>query len=311
MTENPQWRPRHDDPLFIMAMDHRGSFGKSLFDVKDDAPTPAQLARMTTAKSLIYQGLLQAGPRLTLGRPGVLVDEQYGQGVIDAAQEDPVVLAVPIEASGQDWFTLQWPDDWLGHVRRIAPAYAKVLVRDNPELPADERRAQLDRLAEASAGLRSAGVPLLYELLVPASKEQLDVVDGDVDRYDRDLRPELVVRVIADNQAAGVDPTLWKVEGLETVDAARLVAQQAQAGGRDADLIVLGRDAPVERLDHWLTVAAQVDAFVGFAIGRSIWQDAIGDWVAHEDSDAATVARIADTYLAFTAQWSSRPERNR
>jgi myo-inositol catabolism protein IolC len=243
---------------------------------------------------------------LTLGRPGVLVDEQYGQGVIDAAREDPVVLAVPIEASGQDWFTPQWPDDWLEHVRRIAPAYAKVLVRDNPEFPADERQAQLDRLAEAGAGLRTAGVPLLYELLVPATKEQLAVVDGDVDRYDRDLRPELVVRVIADNQAAGVDPTLWKVEGLETVDAARLVAQQAQAGGRDADLIVLGRDAPVERLDHWLTVAAQVEAFVGFAIGRSIWQDAIGDWVAHKDSDGETVARIADTYLAFTGQWSSR-----
>ena len=51
------------------------------------------------------------------------------------------------------------------------------------------------------------------------------------------------------------------------------MAAQAKAGGRVADLIVLGRDAPAERLDHWLEVASQVDAFVGFAIGRSIWED--------------------------------------
>ena len=122
------------------------------------------------------------------------------------------------------------------------------------------------------------GIPLLYELLVPATDEQLASVGGSVDRYDRELRPDLVVRVIADNQDAGIEPTLWKVEGLDTVEAAQAVAVQARAGDRDTDLIVLGRDAPVDRLDQWLRVAAQVDAFVGFAIGRSIWEDPINDW---------------------------------
>jgi myo-inositol catabolism protein IolC len=78
--------------------------------------------------------------------------------------------------------------------------------------------------------------------------------------------------VIADNQAAGIEPRLWKLEGFETIAAARHVADQARAAGRTVDLIVLGRDAPAQRLDHWLSVAAQVDAFVGFAIGRSIWR---------------------------------------
>jgi hypothetical protein len=40
MTGDSGWRPRHDDPLFILAMDHRASFGKTLFDVKDDDPDP-------------------------------------------------------------------------------------------------------------------------------------------------------------------------------------------------------------------------------------------------------------------------------
>jgi myo-inositol catabolism protein IolC len=307
-TQPTTWAPRHDDPLFILAMDHRGSFGKSLFGVKDDQPTPEQHRHMVAAKALIYRGLRQAQPQLLRGRAGVLVDEQYGQAVIDAALEtagapDAVVLAVPIEASGHDWFTLQWPDDWLAHVERIGPAYAKVLIRDNPDFADDQRRAQLDLLARCSMALHQAGVPLLYELLVPPTAPQLASVDGSTDRYDTDLRPGLVARVIADNQSAGIEPRLWKVEGLETVEAARLVAAQAQAGGRQADLIVLGRDAPTVRLNHWLAVAAQVPAFVGFAIGRSIWEDAIAAWVQDGDDNAA-VAAISAAYLGFARGWA-------
>jgi len=291
------WRPTHTDPLFILAMDHRGSFGKTLFDVRDESPTPDQLTRMTAAKSLIFAGLRQATP--SVGRPGVLVDEELGGAVIQAAQGS-VVLAIPIEASGHGWFTLQYGHDWLDHVLAVRPDYAKVLVRDNPAFAAGDRSAQLDRLAAVSAGLDAAGIPFLYELLVPATDDQLASVDGSADRYDRDVRPGLVTQVIAGNQKAGVEPTLWKVEGLETVSAAREVA--AQAG--DADLIVLGRDAPAARLDHWLEVASEVDSFVGFAIGRSIWEDPIRRHSAGELTDEAATTEIADRYLAFTTHWT-------
>jgi len=306
MTANSAWQPRHDDPLFIMAMDHRASFGKTLFDVKDDNPDPAQLAAMKSAKRLIFEGLRAAQPAVTYGRVGVLVDERYGQDVIDAAAGGPFVLAIPVEASGHDWFTLEWGDQWLAHVQAVRPDYAKVLVRDNPDFGAAEREQQLTRLAQVSSGLREVGVPLLYELLVPATAAQLDRVGRDAAAYDRDLRPGLVARVIADNQAHGVEPALWKVEGLETVGAAQQVAEQATAGGRSTDLIVLGRDAPAERLDHWLAVASQVGAFVGFAIGRSIWEEAIRAYEASDRGDAAASAardQIAERYLGFVAQW--------
>jgi myo-inositol catabolism protein IolC len=300
---NETWRPRHDDPLFIMAMDHRDSFGTSLFHVAHgSAPTPEQAARMRAAKELIYGGLRLAQAELSAGRAGVLVDEDYGQAVIAGAGRDGVTLAVPIEASGHEWFTPEWGAQWLEHLRSIGPAYAKVLVRDNPDLPDAQRQEQLAKLAEVSAGLHGAGVPLLYELLVPGTKEQLG--DGDTDRYDRDVRPALVVRVIADNQAAGVEPALWKVEGLDTAEAADQVATQARAGGRDADLIVLGRDAPVERLDKWLTIAAGNEAFVGFAIGRSIWEDVIRDWADGKIHDELAQRRVADRYLGFVRDWA-------
>jgi myo-inositol catabolism protein IolC len=309
MTGNSAWQPRHDDPLFIMAMDHRESFGKTLFDVKDDDPDDAQLAAMKSAKQLIFEGLLEAVPMLTSGRAGVLVDERYGQGVIDklGADRTSVVLAAPVEASGHDWFTLEWGDQWLDHVERIKPDYAKVLVRDNPDFNAARRERQFGQLAQVSAGLAKIGVPLLYELLVPATDAQLGQAGRDAGAYDRDIRPALVVKVIADNQARGVEPALWKVEGLETVEATQQVASQAKADGRLADLIVLGRDAPAERLDHWLEVASQVPGFVGFAIGRSIWEDVVREYEASDHGDiAADNARrkIAERYLAFVTHWT-------
>jgi myo-inositol catabolism protein IolC len=309
MTGTPSWQPRHDDPLFILAMDHRESFGRTLFDVKDDDPDRAERAAMMSAKQLIFEGLQTALPSVTSGRAGVLVDERYGQNVIDAVKDgrQPLVLAVPIEASGHEWFTLEWGDQWLEHIETVKPDYAKVLVRDNPEFDAAQREGQFDRLAQVSSALREAGVPLLYELLVPATDAQLERVGGDTAVYDRDIRPGLVSKVIADNQAHSVEPTLWKVEGLETVEAAWQVAEQAQAGGRRTDLIVLGRDAPAERLDHWLEVASQVAPFVGFAIGRSIWEDAVREYEASDRDDSAAGnarAMIAERYLGFIARWT-------
>jgi myo-inositol catabolism protein IolC len=298
------YRPTRDDPLLILAMDHRASFGKSLFGVTGDRPDASQRAAMESAKRLIYAGLAHARSRLPGGHAGVLVDERYGQQVVEAAHSDGVVLALPVEHSGRDWFELEWGQDWREHVLSNSPDYAKVLVRDNPAFPRDQRERQLHALRDVSRALAEMGVPLLYELLVPATDDQLAAAGGSTGAYDRDLRPGLVIQVIADNQAAGVEPAIWKVEGLETADAARAVVTQIQAGGRDhVRAIVLGRDAPAARLDHWLEVAAPVDGFVGFAIGRSIWEEPIDDHNRGRADERETISQIAGRYLDFARRY--------
>lgn len=301
-----KWQPVHADPIFILAMDHRNSFGETLFHVEGDHPTPAQVEQMRSAKTLIYSALRDARSQIPVGRAAVLVDERYGQTVIERARRDGTVLAVPIEASGHEWFTLEWQDHWLEHVESVAPDYAKVLVRDNPDFDQDARRAQLNSLARVCAALDDNGVPLIYELLVPGTDGQLGTVGNAADAYDRDIRPELTVRVIADNQAAGVHPALWKLEGFETSAAARTVAAAARSGPRPADIILLGRDAPTERLDHWIDVAVGVDEFVGFAIGRSVWEDAVRDYISSAADADATRLCIAERYLHFVHRWTSR-----
>jgi myo-inositol catabolism protein IolC len=298
------YRPSAQSPLLILAMDHRASFGKSLFGVTDDRPNSAQRAAIQSAKQLIYAGLAHARQRLPGGQAGVLVDERYGQPVIEAARSDRVILAVPVEHSGREWFELEWGQDWLEHVASARPDFAKVLVRDNPAFSPGSREQQLRALRAVSDGLRVAGVPLLYELLVPATDEQQAAAGGAADAYDRDLRPELVVQVIADNQAAGVEPAIWKVEGLETAAAARAVVTQIRAAARDdVCAIVLGRDAPAARLHHWLEVAAPIDGFVGFAIGRSIWEEPIASHNQGTASEDEVIGLIADRYLDFARRY--------
>jgi myo-inositol catabolism protein IolC len=277
-------------------MDHRDSFAK-LFGVTGGDPSPAQEEAMRAAKQLIYRGAHDARAQLTNGQPGVLVDEELGAAVLRAARQDGLVVAMPVEKSGQKVFSLQYGDDTAAHIEEFTPDYVKVLVRMNPADRADDTAIQLAELAALSNLLIEEHTAFLYELLVPPNDEQLQRAGGQA-AYDRDLRPELVAEVIALNQKAGVEPTLWKIEGLETTPAAQHVVEAAKAGGRTTDCIVLGRDAPRDVLDHWLSIAAPVPGFVGFAVGRSIWEDPL---IRHrkDSDDAHLIEAVRDNYLHF------------
>jgi myo-inositol catabolism protein IolC len=278
-------------------MDHRDSFAK-LFGVTGGDPSPEQEAAMRTAKQLIYRGARDARSQLTDGQAGVLVDEELGAAVLREARADGLVVAMPVEKSGQKLFTLQYGADTAAHIAEFTPDYVKVLVRMNPADRAEDTAAQLAGLSALSQLLSDRHTAFLYELLVPPTDEQLQRARSQ-EAYDRDVRPELVAEVIAINQQAGVEPTLWKIEGLETTAAARDVVSAAKAGGRTTDCVVLGRDAPRDVLDHWLAVAAPIPGFVGFAVGRSIWEDPL---IRHRKNgdDAQLTEAVRDNYLHFT-----------
>ncbi|WP_405585757.1 2-deoxy-5-keto-D-gluconate 6-phosphate aldolase domain-containing protein [Streptomyces sp. NBC_01190] len=301
--------------LFLLAMDHRASLARTVYGIEGE-PGPAQVGLIAAGKRLVFQGLLAAVEAgADPARTGVLVDERYGADVARRAREAGLTLAMPIERSGQDWFTLEYgtlgEDRWLDHVEEFDPRYVKVLVRDNPAFDADRRRAQQDDLAVVTRALHDRGRSLLVELLVPPTDEQKGHdhpghPDGD---YDTEVRPRLTRQVISEMQRAGVEPDIWKVEGLDSAeDAARVVAT-AQQGGRDAvRCIVLGRDAPPSVLDRWLSVAAGVTGFEGFAIGRSIWEQPLADELAGSVSERGSVHEIADRYLRYVGVYTDHTD---
>ncbi|MBA2528551.1 MAG: DUF2090 domain-containing protein [Euzebyales bacterium] len=287
--------------LYILAFDHRGSFQKKMFGIAGD-PDPQQTERIADAKSLVFDGMViaaEAGEDPSV--MGVLVDEQFGGDIPSQAKRQGLKLAMPVERSGQDVFDFQYGDDFGAHIERFDPDFSKVLVRYNPDDPDTETNIlQLGRLKTLADWLHAHDRRFLFELLVPATGEQLSSVGGDTDRYDADLRPDLMVRAIGEIQDAGVEVDIWKIEGVgERADCER-IAEQTRAGDRDGVVcVVLGRGASTDQVDHWLRTAAPVEGFTGFAIGRSIWWDALKGYLDGSLERDKAAATIAENYTRF------------
>jgi myo-inositol catabolism protein IolC len=129
---------------------------------------------------------------------------------------------------------------------------------------------------------RASGMPLSGGRLGVLVDEQLG---ADVARHVRE---------------AGVDPGIWKLEGYETTEGARLVLDAVKSvGPPESACIMLGRNAPQHQVDHWLDIAAPLEGYVGFAVGRSNWRQPLIDYLAgHADRDE-TEARISEHYRHF------------
>ncbi|MGI8557890.1 MAG: 2-deoxy-5-keto-D-gluconate 6-phosphate aldolase domain-containing protein [Solirubrobacteraceae bacterium] len=283
--------------LYMLSFDQRGSFKQALMGIAGE-PTDDERRRIRELKALVYRGFERA---LADGAPreacGLLVDEEFGADVARSAKASGFTLAMPVERSGQDEFEFEYGEQFGAHIDAFDPAFVKVLVRYNPDGEEPLNRRQSSRLAELSAWLSERGRRLLFELLVPATTAQLAQVAGEQDRYDRELRPALLVRTIAELQDAGVEPDIWKIEGLDVREDCEHAVAQARAGGRErVSCVVLGRGASIDRVADWLRQAAPVPGYVGFAIGRTIWLDALGEHLVGRLNDDAVIERIARNY---------------
>ena len=292
----------YDQTLYILAFDHRGSFQKKFFGIEGE-PDAEQTAIIADAKHLIFEGVVQAlaagaDPSVT----GVLVDEQFGSTVPAEARERGIKLAMPAERSGQNMFDFQYGDEFGEHIERFDPDFTKVLVRYNPDGDAQENRVQLEKLKRLSDWLTAHERKFLFELLAPAEPAQLQAVGGDSERYDAELRPELMRRAMAEIQDAGIEVDIWKIEGVDERSDCEMLVAQARSGGRDGvTCVVLGRGADDAKVDHWLTQAAPVEGFIGFAIGRSIWWDPLKAYVDGKIERSAGARKIAENFLRFVA----------
>lgn len=295
-------------PLFMLAFDHRRSI-RALCGISGE-PTAAEAARISEAKRLVFEGLARARDELgSAGVPALLVDEQFGAQVLELARDEPIVTAVACERSGEAEFQFEYGDDFAEHIERVDPDLVKALVRFNPAGDPELNGRQLERLRRLADWLRDTDRELLFELLVPPTPGQLRSVGHDPDRFDLELRPGLVCDAVTEIQDGGVEPALWKVEGLDRRSDCERLAAVCRRGGRDhVSSLILGRGAVDQRVEHWLRVAAEVEGFGGFAVGRTIWWEAIARHGAGELDRAGVIAAIAERYLHFVDVYAAARE---
>jgi len=290
----------YDRPLYILAFDHRGSFQKKFFGVTGE-PNEEEAARISDAKRVIYEGARRAlDEGVEAEAAGVLVDEQFGADIARDARAEGFRLAMPVEKSGQEEFDFQYDDDFGTHIEAFDPNFSKVLVRYNTEGDRAMNERQAGRLKRLGGWLHEHGRLFLFELLVPSTPEQIAIAGGDEQRWDSQERPKLMKAAIEELQDAGVEPDIWKIEGIDRREDCEVISATTRRGGRDGvACVVLGRGADDAAVDHWLRMGSGVPGYIGFAIGRSIWWDPLKGFVDGNLGREDAAKQIAANYRRF------------
>lgn len=291
--------------LFVLPFDHRGSFQEKLFGIKGRQPNETETREIASYKQVIYEGYKKA---LKMGVPtdtsGILVDEQFGADVIADARKNGYNVSVPAEKSGQDEFDFEHGDQFREAIDKVNPTFVKVLVRYNPEGDAALNRRQAERLKKLSDFLHETGRKFMFELLVPATAEQLKRANGSTATFDATQRPTLMIQAMEQLVKAGIEADVWKLEGIENAADSKRVADQARKGGRDdVGVIVLGRGENAEKVRLWLTVAAKTPGLIGFAVGRTVFWDSLKALKEGRISRDQASQQIADSYAGFCKLW--------
>ena len=292
-----------DQPLYILPFDHRGSFQTQMFGWKGTL-TPEQTAQIAATKQVIYEGFKAAvAAGVPKDKAGILVDEQFGAAILRDAAALGYLTACPAEKSGQEEFDFEFGEDFGKHIKAFHPTFCKVLVRYNPEGDKVLNLRQSSRLRRLSDYLHHEGGSLfMFELLVPPLKAQLDRFNGDKGAYDLELRPQFMVRAIEELQNAGVEPDVWKIEGLDRrQDCQNIVAAARRGGRKNVGCIILGRGEDDSKVRKWLLTAATVPGFIGFAVGRTIFWEPLIELREGKTTRNETVAEIANRYRKFVA----------
>jgi len=288
--------------LFVLPFDHRSTFEKGMFGIQSaESLTDEQKEKIKEEKKIIYDAFKKS---VNEGIPkeyaAILVDEQYGDEILKNAREENFVTLLTVEKSGQKEFSFEYRDGFGEHIKKYNPTFAKALIRYNPEDNPDLKERQLAELKRLNDFCHNNNYKFMIEVLIEASENQLSSVDGEKNRYDRELRPKLTVDVIGEFQERGIDPDVWKMEGVEKEEDYRAFVKRARIDGRDnVGIVVLGRGAEQEEVEKWITSGARVEGIIGFAVGRTIFWDPLVLFKDGKISRDETVDRISKNFQHF------------
>ena len=277
------------EKLYILPFDHRSNFRK-LFGEK--------VAKIQDYKHLVYEGVLWA---IAHGAPkaaaAVLVDEEYGSEILTEAKNFGLRRILTLEKSGTPELELEGAGNFVARLDKWQPEYGKVLVRYNPNETSEKKSRTQQKLKAVSEACATRGIKFLLELLIAKTEADSDV---STEAFEIHLRPQLVRQSMQEFYAAGIEPVVWKIEGMDDPLELAETALAVQSGGRaDRGLVILGRDEDEKRVENWLQIGATVKSVVGFAVGRTIFKQPLLQYDRQELTRPAAVAEIGRRYLEY------------
>jgi len=268
--------------LMVLAIDHRSQFE----DMARDAG--ADPARIPAFKRLALQALDQ----VAAGDPrfGLLLDGRYGFEALAAAAGGPYWLGRPIEVPKSRPIAFEGAADVGAEIAEWPlTQVVKALCLYHPDDPPDLRERQERQLLRLFDACRRTRHELLLEIILPA---------------DQAAEPGAVARALDRIYDLGIKPDWWKLEPAADPAAWRDISTVIEA--RDPycrGVVLLGLSQPIEALAAAFRATADAPIVKGFAVGRTVFQDAARAWLAAEIDDAEAVRRLAENLSTLVEAW--------
>jgi 5-dehydro-2-deoxygluconokinase len=268
--------------LMAFAIDHR----VQLEALAGRIGTP--VARINVFKTLA----VAAAAKVANGRPGygVLLDETYGREALFAAAEHPLWIGRPVEKPGSRPLQFELSPDIGGRLSEWPATHTiKCLAFCHPDDDDTLKTEQIQALRTVYDAARHNGLELLIEII--ASKHG-------------PLEDDTTALVLDSVYAAGIKPDWWKLEPQPSVAAWRAVDNAIrQNDAYCRGVVLLGLEAAEAELEAAFSLAAKASVVRGFAVGRTIFNDAAEKWLSGAIDDQSAVDDMAERFARLALAW--------
>jgi myo-inositol catabolism protein IolC len=270
-----------NDSLCILAFDHRKVL-RDLFPGKDEK-------KYSELKLLVLDALSEVAGQVP-GRFGYLVDEEYGAEAAIETKKRGLLLSMPVEASRTPEMILQYGDDFPAHIDKFKPDLVKTLIFHSSSDDSGRKERQITLLKKIQEWCQVNNYDYLVEIIINQSEESTR------SRISKEgLFPELK-STITELSDAGVNPAVWKIEGLDSEDHTKQIGELKIFEQLNSQLIVLGSGASLEAVQNWVGNAAKAPNYSGFAVGRSVWQAPIGKYLEGNVNASQLITEVAGNF---------------
>jgi 5-dehydro-2-deoxygluconokinase len=275
-------RRKYYPSLLAFAIDHR----KQLEDMADRLGAPRD--RIALFKRLAMQAIA----KVSGGKDGfgTLLDDTYGREAMFDAAKLGLWVGRPLEKPGSRPLEFEHTQDVGARlVEWPADHCIKCLAFYHPDDPQDLKTQQLQKYRQLYEAARKVGRDLLIEII--AGKH------GTLDKH-------TIARAMQEIYDLGIKPDWWKLEPQADPSAWDEIGSCIDRNDPWCrGIVLLGLEAPPEELEKGFRAVANQPHVKGFAVGRTIFNEAAQEWLRGTISDDVAVNMMAEKFGDLVAIW--------
>ncbi len=268
--------------LMAFAIDHR----KQLEDMADKLGAPR--SKIAPFKRLAMKAIAKVAD----GRPGfgTLLDDTYGRDAMFDAAKLGLWVGRPLEEPGSRPLRFEFTQDVGARLVEWPVDHCiKCLAFYHPDDPPALKAEQQQKYRTLYEAARRVGRELLIEII--ASKH------GPMDRH-------TTARAMAELYALGIKPDWWKLEPQAMPEAWDEIGKVIDKNDPLCrGVLLLGLDAPEDDLAKDFRAVSGKKHVKGFAVGRTIFNDAAQAWLSGKINDDEAVGMMAARFGNLVNLW--------